>query len=167
MKKVFLSLTLVLSSLLMLSFDHAKDIYPDSVTPEMAKVFDRDYVKTVENEALNKHLEKNFLPLFDDVISIRAQQNAIDGYYYMVLGTKNGQKSMVLLKTSQYDVDNNIYTYIDFSNIKVTATSRYCLQGLQDPSFPGICVGAQCKPRTTNCLGLICGISDGMGCIRE
>lgn len=167
MKKIFLSLTLILSSLLILSFDNTKNVYPDSVTPDMAKVFDRDYVKTMKNEVLNQQLEKNFLPLFDDVTSVRVQKNAVDGYYYMVLGTKKGKKNIALLKTSQYDVDNNTYTYINFSNIKVTAASRYCLQGLDDPSHPRVCQGSQCKPRATNCLGLICGISDGMGCIRE
>ncbi|HAS39235.1 MAG TPA: hypothetical protein DCS93_02095 [Microscillaceae bacterium] len=163
MKKIIFSLTLVLCTLAFFSFNTTKSIYPSFVSAELAKFFKGDYIKTVKDEALNLHLEKNFLPLFDDVTFLHAQKNAKEGYYYIVFGTKDGKETMALLKASQQDIETNTYSYIDFSKIKVTKSTWYCRSGrLNAPA--GICEGLTCSPHFDRCLGLVCGVWNGVDC---
>ncbi|OJJ23748.1 hypothetical protein BKI52_05205 [marine bacterium AO1-C] len=157
MKKIIFSLTLVVCTLVIFSFNTTKSIYPSFVSTELAKFFDGEYIKTVKDEALNLHLEKNFLPIFDDVTFVHAQKNAKEGfYYYIVFGSKAGKETMALLKATQRDIETNTYSYINFSKIKVTSNTNYCRSGALNPP-PGIC-GLNCVPRFDNCLGFICGV---------
>ncbi|MBX2829456.1 MAG: hypothetical protein KTR22_14925 [Flavobacteriaceae bacterium] len=165
MKKLLFSFALVAISLTIFSFSSLKtdEKYPDDVPSEYIEAFKSDFIKTIHSEALKVTLESNFCSLFDKVYAVDAQMNPEAGFYYLVFGEKNGVNKIELLKTSQSDIDNEAYTYIDFTNIEVNATTEYCRAGNGYP-FPPVCQGG-CLPRDNNCLGILCGIRVGNQCI--
>jgi len=157
MKKYAVILTVAVVALLVSYSFTSEDKFPNHISEESIAVFEADYLKTIHNANLNKHLETNFPDLFDTVVSVDAQSSPESGFYYIVFGEKNGERIINLLKVELEDVQNETYTYINFDTIdRSQSLVEYCTKG-----------GPLCPPGCTYgspCFA-ICGIWDGNGCI--
>jgi len=157
MKKSIYVLALAVLTLFVYSFTTPNtERYPSDLPIEYVEVLEKDFIKTVDNESLLNTIETNFVTLFDDVTRIDAQHSEKSGYYYMVLGSKDGQPKFEILTVNVSDIENETYTYIDFTNVDVK-TVQYCTSGPDVSPFPFVCTGP-CEFRTSNCLGAICGM---------
>ena len=145
------------------SFNNEK--YPENLPSEYVEVLKGDFIKTMESNSLFTSIETNFVSLFDEVTTIDAQYSNNAGYYYLVVGSKNGQERFEILKTDKADIDNGTYTYIDFSNMEAMPM-QFCSSGPAFSPFPFVCTGP-CQVRTTSCLGAICGILVNGQCVNE
>ena len=155
MKKLILIAALIAVSFG--SFSYIADTkFPEGISAEKVAVYNTEYLKTIDNDLLNEQLSKNFAPLFDQVSFVDAQYSETIGYYYIVFGTTNESDTMQLLKVEKEDIDNETYSYIDFSNIKVSETTIYCFRGYT----PGAtCPQFGCNPMgPSECEAPICGV---------
>lgn len=157
MKKVIYVLALAVLTVTAISFTTSDtEKYPDNLPLEYVEVLKKDFIKTTESQSLFASIETNFISLFDEVTRIDAQYSEKSGYYYMVLGSKDGQVKFEILTVEVSDIENETYTYIDFTNIDVN-TVQYCTSGPDVSPFPFVCTGP-CEFRTSNCLGAVCGV---------
>lgn len=131
--------------------------YPLNMSDELINFFDKEFVRTINNNALNDDIQKKFFDLFDHVSGVNVQFSDLNGYYYIVFGSKDGVDKIELLKVNEDDVLNETYTYIDFSNVDRTSFG-YCKigNGFPPPVCPLECIHYT-DPGT--CLGMICGSS--------
>lgn len=150
MKKTALILTVAIVALLASYSFSTIDKYPDYVSSDSIALFKAQYLKTINNNDLNHQLEQNFSNLFDKVTAVDGQFSHETGYYYIVFGEKNNEKSIQLLKIEKEDLDNETYTYIDFTNIEVDEFTQYCWTG-------GINCPPGCTYTTAPCWA-ICGV---------
>lgn len=164
MKKLFLALCLMAFSYIAISFESQKNEYPSYLSEELITTFENEYLETIEDSSLNKLLEKNFPPLFDEVKYVHAQRNQNNEFYYIVFAIKNGNETIDLLKINELDVINKTYSYIDFSEINLNDTV-YCRAG-NGSTDPFVCPEA-CENYTFVCLGMICGVYEGGQCIQQ
>ena len=170
MKKLVFTLSIVLCSVFMFSFiNSTKNVFPESVAKEWVKLFEKEHIKTINNEFLITQLEGNFKSLFDDITLVHAQKQIAGSksYYYIVFGTKNGVEKVDFLKVDKSDVENERYTYLTIPNAKTSAVVQYCRTGLVNPSVPGVCVGTSCGERPDGCLGFVCGVWNGSFCVKN
>ena len=166
MKKFIYVLTLAVLILTVYSFTNSSnDAYPEDLAPEYVEVLKRDFVKTMNNESLHVSLETNFITLFDEINQVDAQYSDKFGYYYTVMGKKDGKEKVEILKINESDVINETYSYIDFSNLDAM-TVTYCTSGPDSSPFPFVCLGP-CQVRTNNCLGAICGVVIFGVCVQQ
>ena len=75
------------------------------------------FVKTISNEKLNATIENNFCALIDNVENIKAYTNSELGIYYVVSGKKVAQDVMFKLTVTDLEIQNEVYTYIDFESL--------------------------------------------------
>ena len=129
--------------------------FPEYVSGENVRIFNQDFIRTVDNQNLRNDIQQKFGILIDQVNRVDAQYAKAVGYYYLVLGTKNNEKAMVLLKVKREDIEQEQYTYIKFKN-KSGLTSTPCLTG--DSHWVNPCPWNfnECKKQVNNCIGLIC-----------
>jgi hypothetical protein len=139
MKKAVLIFSVAIVALLAVYSFSTIDKYPDYVSEDGVTMFKSHYIKTIDNNELNMQLEQNFLPLFDKVTSVDAQFSPESGYYYVVFGEKNNAKTIQSLKIEKEDVDNETYSYIDFTNIEVNDQTLYCRDRIA-PACPSGCI---------------------------
>jgi hypothetical protein len=158
MKKVLLILTIVTVGFAVYSFTE-KNTTP-KITSEKTTTISDDIIKTIENADLNDHIQKNFVRYFDDVDYITAHYSNVKGfYYYQVYGSKNGINTTQALKVNKSDLENETYTFIDFTNIKVDKLTEYCWEGVSN---------CPCGPdNTRKCTSFICAVWDGFICIPD
>ena len=147
MKKASLIISVIAVLVVAYSFT-AIDKFPDNIPEESVTLFNSEYVKTINNDDLNRQLEQNFLPLFDKVTAVDAQYSEANGYYYIVFGEKDSTKKIELVKVNAEDIKNQTYTYFDFSGVTVTEATEYCYRG-------SLCVGCVYQPAVP--CGIICG----------
>lgn len=129
--------------------------YPADLPDELISFFDKEFVRTINNNFLNNDIQKKFFDLFDHVMGVNVQFSDVHGYYYLVFGSKDGMNKIELLKVNKEDVLDETYTYIDFSQINRNL-SGYCKigNGFPPPVCPLKCINYE-DPGT--CLGMICG----------
>lgn len=137
--------------------------YPDSIDTELKAILKKSFVKNIQNPELNEHLTKNLGKFFDEIDQVSAQQDESFGSFYFIMGKKDGAEAYEMLKVNEEDIENNTYSYIDFSKFEIDENTTYCREGPPNPIHPQVCVGP-CAKRTNNCLGLICGIETSLGC---
>ena len=164
MKKAVLVLCAVAIGFLVLSFENPKKEYPSHLSDELITFFESEYLTTIENESLNSLLEKNFSPLFDEVDYVHAQKNEEVGYYYIAFAKKDGEQIIKLLKINESDIQNETYSYIDFSNIDVNSQTIYCRQSIS--TLPNACP-LECSYNTNGCRGFECGVYVDGECVQE
>ncbi|MBR9855962.1 MAG: hypothetical protein GYB37_15555 [Algicola sp.] len=162
MKKAVLAVCAVAIIFLALSFENPKNEYPNYLSDELITFFESEYLTTIENESLNSLLEKNFSPLFDNVDYVHAQESEEFGHYYIIYAKKDGEPIIELLKINESDIQNETYTYIDFSNIDVNNQTTYCRQSFS--TYPGTCP-AECKYYLNGCLGMSCAVYINGQCV--
>lgn len=155
MKILFFIIPLLFSTTFLFNHDIEKSIYPEGFPSELAETYAKEYIRTIDNEALNTKLEKVFEPFFDEVNYVNAQYSEEAGYYYMAFGTQNGMASMELIKVSKNDMENGTFSF-DLSKLSTKNPPQYCRMSYS--TLPRAC-GIECKVQTTNCLGLVCGIA--------
>ncbi|GAB5398960.1 MAG: hypothetical protein Aureis2KO_05450 [Aureisphaera sp.] len=166
MKKFIYVLALAVLVLTVYSFTNSsKDMYPEDLASEYVEVLKRDFVKTMDNESLYATLEANFITLFDAIDQVDAQFSESYGYYYTVIGKKDGKEKVEILKIDESDVINETYSYIDFSNLDAM-TVTYCTSGPDSSPFPFVCLGP-CQVRTETCLGAVCGVVVFGVCVQQ
>lgn len=131
------------------------------VTIEKATIPDflqKDYVHSVFNATMEARFELQFADIFADVTSIDVHQTEEGLYYYVVYG-KNQTDHLVVdyFKTDAYEVENEIYDYIQMTEKTMAPSARRCRM-----TFPPN--GAWCS--ATN-PGYVCGVEayDGGPCI--
>jgi len=157
MKKSIYVLALAVLTLTVYSFTTSNTKkYPENLPIEYVEVLKKDFIKTIDGESLLATIETNFVSLFDEVTRIDAQHSDKSGYYYMVLGSKDGQVKFEILTVNASDIENEAYTYINFTNLDVK-TAEFCTSGPDVSPFPFVCTGP-CEFRTSNCLGAVCGV---------
>ncbi len=149
---------------LLMGFNNSseKTKYPESLSLEVIEKFESEYIKTMDNEALKTYLQKNFIRYFDEIESISAQYSDVFGYYYLVIGTKSNHSSLELLKIEKEDIENESYTYIDFSGLDINEDTEYCRKSVPE-NLP--CAACDRYPDGT-CFGVTCGIWNGIQCVQ-
>ncbi|QNJ96957.1 hypothetical protein [Constantimarinum furrinae] len=156
MKKALFILAVVTVGFAVYSFTE-KDENP-IITSEKTTTISDDIIKTIENEDLNDHIQKNFVRYFDDVEFVTAHYSDTKNfYYYKVHGSKNGISTTQGLKIEKSDLENETYTYIDFSNIQVNELTEYCKDDSSNPEC--FCV----RPNFKFCQ-IICAVWNGTTC---
>lgn len=161
MKKILFVCLLAIGSLAFYNFslvDAPGEKYPTYLPLEAMETLKKEHVKVVESEALISTLATNFSPLFDEITAVHGQYNEDDGHYYVVFGEQDGVAKIELLKAWESDIENETYTYIDFTNIKVNNDIVYCTRGPLNPTNPFVCPTDYCEARDYQCLGYVCGI---------
>jgi len=158
MKKYAVIFTVAVVALLASYSFISEEKFPSDIPEESIAVFESDYLKTIHNADLNKHLETNFPDLFDAVVSVDAQSSPDSGFYFIVFGEKNGEKIIDLLKVEFEDIQNETYTYMNFDTIDRGQSPLYCTTG-----------GLFCPPGCNYnpfapCLAK-CGVWTGLVCI--
>lgn len=165
---MYLSLTCSLAVVLF-SFsltERYEQKFPKFFPADYVKVLKKDFIKTVKSEKLIANVQTNFQTLFDKVKAIDGHYNAdADYYYYVIFGKKNNLDKMEILKIEKADLDNETYTYIDFTNIDVENTT-YCTSGPDSSPFSFVCTGP-CEARSEVCLGAVCGVVVLGNCVQE
>ena len=148
MKKILSILVLIAVGVVLYSFT-ANDRNPENV-PERPDITNETtaYIKTIVNNELNVHIQKNFVRFFDKVEYVEARFSDDVGYFYAVFGEKKGEPSIQFIKVEKNDIDNETYTYFDFEGFTATEFTEYCYKG-------GFCVGCEYQP-SVPCL-VICG----------
>lgn len=166
MKKSIYVLALAVMTLFVYSFTTSNiETYPENLPLEYVEVLKKDFIKTTSSESLLNSIETNFVSLFDKVTRIDAQHSDKSGFYYMVLGSKEGQEKFEILVVGETDIKNEIYSHIDFTNLDVR-NAAFCSSGPDTSPFPFVCLGP-CQYRTTTCLGAICGVLIGTQCVQQ
>lgn len=171
MKKILFVCLLAIGSLAFYNFsltDAPGEKYPTYLPLETMEVLKKEHVKTVENEALMSSLATKFTSLFDEVTAVHGQYNEDDGHYYVVFGKQDGKAKIELLKANATDIENETYTYIDFSNMNLDyAAAVFCTRGPLNPSHPFTCP-SDCDARLYQCLGYVCGVlTSGGHCVEK
>ncbi|MAT89994.1 MAG: hypothetical protein CMC35_04820 [Flavobacteriaceae bacterium] len=164
MKKLILIPSILFISLIAIAFTTDNDtVYPEFISEDFAMTLDSEYIKTMENPTLEQTIENNFIALFDDITRVNAQYSKSNGYYYLVIGTKNNVETLQLLKVNKDDIDKSTYTYINFSNIDVDEDTEYCTSGSTNPFTCPVA----CDYYPSGCIGQICGVWTGLQCVDE
>lgn len=127
MKKIYVFLLLTTIGVALYSFTK-NDEYSEA-SPKDLTSYEVLYVKTIKDMELNVQLQSNFVRFFDRVNSIDVRFTADIGYFYAVYGVKDGNQVVKNLYVEKEDVENETYTYIDFSNISVDESTEYCYKG--------------------------------------
>lgn len=156
MKKVILLIVLVVG-LFALKPEVEETIYPENLSRDFIHYLHKEFVKEMNNETLNEDIQSKFWNLFDKVSDVNAHYSQVNGFYYVVFGSLDGVDKIEMLKIEESDMQNEIYSYIDFSNYTVTSETVYCKAVNGFP--PPVCQGG-CKKYTdaSTCLGLVCSL---------
>ncbi|ELR72844.1 hypothetical protein C900_00805 [Fulvivirga imtechensis AK7] len=131
--------------------------YPEGLSEEVTAFLDKEFIRTTENSDLRADIQTKFFNLFDEVDAVNVQYSERNGYYYLVMGTLKGVQKIELLKVEEEDVEKEIYSYIDFSHINVSASTTYCRKGNGNP-LP-VCPTTCDDYPVGSCIGIICGVA--------
>ncbi|QNJ96823.1 hypothetical protein [Constantimarinum furrinae] len=159
MKKALLIVMVVVLGFSVYSFT-TNDLYQTKSLEEKILINEDDLIKTIINQDLNKELQKNFVRYFDEVNYVNARSNG-DLYYYQVIGAKKGVETSINLKIEKIDIENETYTFIDFTDIKVDEFTQYCFRAIPNTTCTQECI----VPPALYCESVLCGVWNGTKCI--
>ena len=90
---------------------------PNKYAGELPAGMKEGFIATYQNIDLKDKIGYNFPDLVDKVIKVEAYSNYNYGTYYVVKGTKNDKRQLFVLKTTKEEIENQVYTYIDFASL--------------------------------------------------
>lgn len=117
-----------------------------SANNTLPESYAKDYANTIHNETLNLDIATKFAHLISVVERVDVHYNADFGFYYVAHGSINGKSTVVMLKTTEKEVNTQTYSYIDFTNLEAGKAYLNCT------SLPF----STCRPPGQ--LGIICGV---------
>ncbi|MDC8003546.1 hypothetical protein POV27_05755 [Aureisphaera galaxeae] len=156
MKKFIYLFAVCLLALTIVSFsiDNRNDFeIPEDPATEYVSVFAKDFLCSLNNDALENRFETQFHTFLADVMKVDVHFNDTNGYYYAVHGINpNGDTVVEYFKTTAEEVSNNEYNYIEMNADTMEAISKGA-QACREGTFPfpnGFCSQFN--------SGVICGI---------
>jgi len=156
MKKVLIIAAVVVGAVFY-SFT-TNDMNTKNLSTDSTTVLETRSPITIHNNELNSQLQKNFIRYFDEIHYVVAKYHENVGYYYDVFGTKNGLDANQGLKIDKSDIENETYTYIDFTDIKVNELTVYCKDDISKPA-------CDCSPPPpVKACKIICAVWTGLEC---